>query len=73
MDPKKMAVLLSLNLTLYTVILAPPGGKFILKTYFLPAAEPSGLWIANVTVLVDTLLLRALALRYDLTDTIQSC
>ena len=38
MDPKKMAVLLSLNLTLYTVILAPPGGKFKLKTYFLPFA-----------------------------------
>ena len=28
MDPKKTAVLLSRKLTLYTVVLVPPGGKF---------------------------------------------
>ena len=34
MDQKKTAVLLYLNFTLYTVILAPPGGKFKIQTYF---------------------------------------
>ena len=34
MDQKKTAILLSLNLTSDTVILAPPGGKFKIQTYF---------------------------------------
>ena len=34
MDKKKTAILLSRNLILYTVILAPPGGKFKIQTHF---------------------------------------
>ena len=34
MGPKKKAIFLSRNLTSYTVILAPPGGKFKVQTYF---------------------------------------
>ena len=40
MDVKKTAVLLSRKLTLYTVNLAPPGGKFKFLNYFCLLQPP---------------------------------
>ena len=46
----------------------------ICANMFLPAAKRTGLWTATVTTLTDVIwLLKALAPRYDCTDTIQSC
>ena len=39
MGPKKTAIFLSLNLMPYTVILAPPGGKFKIQIYFWPFSQ----------------------------------
>ena len=58
-----------------------PGRKVLTVAMFLPAAERTGLCLAHVTHICgyacgyapDIWLLGALALRYDYTDTIQSC